>query len=208
MEIIIGTYDINEQKKKEILNKKIELYRKNFINAWICGDNKRMIYYGIMYFYKFDKKSIKTVQELDDCLTYITLINKKIKELTFNEIINMFPIKKDFDGKKFESKDYFSTIEYLKQFNLDEKIGEEVNEFFWNYYNNILIGYSVKELMLYDMYRIIDGKESFMAEWARMVGVDTYKINEKQGYIYNTTTGKTKPYKKYKKRNKYIKIVK
>lgn len=208
MEIIIGNYDRNEQKKKEILNKKIELYRKNFINAWICGDNKKMVYYGIMYFYKFDKKSIETVQQLDDCLTYIALINKKMKELTFNEVINIFPIRKDFDGERFECKDYYSTIEYLNKFDLNEPIGEEVNDFFWNYYNSILMAYSAKELILFDMYRMLEGKESFMTEWARMVGVDTYKINEKQGYIYNTTTGKTKPYKKYKKRNKYIKIVK
>jgi hypothetical protein len=208
MEIIIGNYDRNEQKKKEILNKKIELYRKNFINAWICGDNKKMVYYGIMYFYKFDKKSIETVQQLDDCLTYIALINKKMKELTFNEVINIFPIRKDFDGERFECKDYYSTIEYLNKFDLNEPIGEEVNDFFWNYYNSILMAYSAKELILFDMYRMLEGKESFMTEWARKMGVDTYSINEEAGYIYNNTTGKTKPYKKPKKKNKYIRIIK
>lgn len=35
-----------------------------------------------------------------------------------------------------------------------------------------------------------------MEGFANMMGVDTYTINKKEGYIYNRRTGKTKPLKK------------
>lgn len=37
-----------------------------------------------------------------------------IKELTFAEFVQIFPIRKEFDGYKYEVKDYFTTIAYIE----------------------------------------------------------------------------------------------
>lgn len=55
--------------------------------------------------------------------------------ITPREFLTMFPIKKEFDGQKYECKDYFYTKEYLSTIDLDEPISEPF-EFLWDYWNS------------------------------------------------------------------------
>ena len=58
------------------------------------------------------------------------------------------------------------------------------------------MNFSIKELLVLDRLRKMDGMDGIMEGFANMMGVDTYTINKKEGYIYNRRTGKTKPLKK------------
>lgn len=55
--------------------------------------------------------------------------------LTPRQLMEMFPIDKIYDGKKYEVKDYFYTMDVLNQHGLDNKMGDRVFEIFCDYQN-------------------------------------------------------------------------
>ncbi|HHX0219671.1 TPA: hypothetical protein ACU3U7_002710 [Enterococcus faecalis] len=93
---------------------------------------QQLVFYGIKCYGRWYEKSTKkdswtSYQEFQRILDLMTLITPR-------EFLTMFPIKKEFDGQKYECKDYFYTQEYLSTINLDEPISEPF-EFLWDYWN-------------------------------------------------------------------------
>lgn len=94
---------------------------------------QRLVFYGIKcygrWYEKPTKKDSWTVyQEIHRTLDLMTLITPR-------QFLTIFPIKKEFDGQKYECKDYFYTKEYLSTIDLDEPISEPF-EFLWDYWNS------------------------------------------------------------------------
>lgn len=94
---------------------------------------QQLVFYGIKCYGRWYEKPTKkdswtSYQEFQRILDLMTLITPR-------EFITMFPIKKEFDGQKYECKDYFYTQEYLSTINLDEPISEPF-EFLWDYWNS------------------------------------------------------------------------
>lgn len=200
-----------EKKKKEFLKQKYHDLYLNYQYGFESEiDIKKAIYFGIKYIL------LVNINELDYRSLFIVSseisnINQMISNLTYNEFINMFPITKDFDGKKFESKDYYSTIEYLDDFNLDEKI-DDVQSFFWNYYNTQLMNYAIKEMLIYDRILKYQSRptllEGFLDEIDPEGKIETYKYNKEHNYLQSTKTGKIHKIKQKKRIPKYLKVIK
>lgn len=209
MEVIKGGLEENLRKKNEILERKIALYKENFLKHFLIGDNKRAAYYGIMYFYKYDHNKLKTNEEIKDAISMNILTNEAIKELTFRDIMEIFPILKDYDGEKYDFKDYFSTIEYLKAVNIDEKIGDDLYDFFWEYASNPIMGYGAKSFILFGKLDEIEGREHMVKKFLRESGVTTYTIDEKKEKVIDNTTGKVVPFKPVKtsRKNSNLRII-
>lgn len=76
----------------------------------------------------YDTENIWNVSEL-----YKSLLS----QLTYREFCEIYPIEKRFDGDKTETRDYYSTKEFLSTVNLDSTIGskEKVMDLFWDYSN-------------------------------------------------------------------------
>lgn len=56
--------------------------------------------------------------------------------LTLRNFVTTFPIDKDYDGAKWECKDYFYTMDILKKMDWDKPIGrDELSELLWDYEN-------------------------------------------------------------------------
>lgn len=94
---------------------------------------QHLVFYGIKcygrWYEKPTKKDLWTVyQEIHRTLDLMTLITPR-------QFLTMFPIKKEFDGQKYECKDYFYTKEYLSTIDLDKPISEPF-EFLWDYWNS------------------------------------------------------------------------
>lgn len=213
--IVNGNLEENIKKEKEKQTKKTELY-KDLYNDYKYGieheyDLKKSIYYGMKYISRLKLSPEMTYR--DYALIFITMqdLNSSIMELTIRDLINMFPILKEYDGKKYECKDYFSTKEYLLTKNIDKELEteDEVQDFFSNYYNNDIICYAVKQYLIVDKLRKFENKPSLMESFIDMVDtehkIDTYTYHEKEGYLYNKNTGKTIKVTKAKKRKpKYL----
>ena len=208
-EVIRGNAKEKEErflkKQKFLRNKYKELYYKNKV-----GNIKFAIFYGINYLKKEDVKEL-SFYELQEIFLEYGYIKELISLITYNDFINIFPVCKEYDGDKYYCKDYFSTIDYLGQFDLNDKI-KDVDELLMNYWNNSIINFNVKEFLCYDYLAKMSGKPTILDMWLDNVDpegkIHTYTINKDLGYIQDNTTGRTVPFKKQKKKSKIFKIVK
>ena len=72
---------------------------------------------------------------------FCEVVNGFMKLMTPRELMQVFPIEKSYDGKKSGMKDYFSTMEALKDFDIDSPISENIDDLLWYYWNPTLITY-------------------------------------------------------------------
>lgn len=67
--------------------------------------------------------------------SFIFVVLEALKLRTPHSIMRLFPPTKEFDGERFGCKDYFYTMEALKDFDLDCPLGDRVMDFLRKYVN-------------------------------------------------------------------------
>lgn len=150
--------------------------------------HKKLVFWGVRSLAK-KQRNIKTKEHLYREISLYQLIIDLVGKLTPNQLINLFPINKTYDGDKYEMKDYFYTIDMCKEHGLDNPI-EEAFEFLWDYMNNttgfFLINYMS---LLSDLMKMETGQGS-LETYAAEMGLKTYKrkvINGKEVFVENLT---------------------
>ena len=216
MKVINGTLteklDKEKNKRNFLENKYYELYN-NFLYGYENEPNKeKAVFYGIKYVSKV-KLAEKDFRELLLLYSIVKDIMLLMEQIPLKTIINMFPIIKEYDGKRFECKDYYSTLDYLKNKKMDEPLGDEIHMFFFEYYNNDIMNFSIKQILLLDQLRKYQNQQSIFEDFLDTINKDksihTYTIHKKEGYIYDNMTGKTMKITEPKKKiPKYLKRIK
>lgn len=89
--------------------------------------------------------------------------------LTLENLVQIFPITKDYDGERWYCKDYFSTMADLQKYDWKKPIGaDNVYKFLWDYHNDDLGEFTVHYTSIISaMYREQTGKsmvEQFLDE--------------------------------------------
>lgn len=213
MEVINGKLNEKQNKlldkKKFLSNKYYDLYNEYLYEQ----DIKKAAFYGVKYISHLRVDTETSLQEF--LLADISMqdIMYLLEQLTLNDLINMFPIIKEYDGKKYECKDYFSTMDYLKDKDMTIPLGEEIYSFLFEYYNNDIINFAVKQMLIIDKIRKLQNKQGLLEEFIQMADtkheIHTYTLHKEEGYIYDNVTGKTMKIEKPKKKiPKYLKVVK
>ncbi len=72
---------------------------------------------------------------------FLNYVQSCFLALTPRQIVQMFPIEKRYDGKRWGCKDYFTTAAYLKTLDMDDPIADQrkMMDFFWEYQNIELV---------------------------------------------------------------------
>ncbi|KAF5059809.1 hypothetical protein DSECCO2_332290 [anaerobic digester metagenome] len=131
-------------------------YQRIYINAFarcaVEADNnpedrdnlKRSIFYLVKYLNCIPKAA--NYNELQSHHVFIQAANYIIGKLTPAEFMTIFPITKTYDGERWESKDYFYTMQMVQDHGLDTPIGNEeaVFSFLWDYVNRDIRLYMVR----------------------------------------------------------------
>ncbi|KST86532.1 hypothetical protein [Lactococcus lactis] len=85
--------------------------------------------------------------------------------LTPKEVIETFPIYKRYDGRKYETKDYFSVQKCLAAYDLNQPINavdDKAFEFLWDYDNDDLVEFAVDFMgAMSHINRLEKGKDLF-----------------------------------------------
>lgn len=120
-----------------------------------------------------------------------------IGRFTPTQLEHIFPIKKIFDGEKYEMKDYFYTKDLLRQLPQDKAIAEttEVLTLLWDYMNKDLSKFLVRYMSAVDDLRACNGEKSVMQEFCEDNGIPTYRMfQDEKGkkVLMDNQTGKTK----------------
>lgn len=139
----------------------------------------------------------------------ISMINSIIGTLTPREFQSIFPIAKDYDGEKYEMKDYFYTKQFIEEFGMDRVIGEEATRFHWKYHNRELTEFASQTMSVMSAIRRAEGGKGIMEEFLEEQGVTTYtQITGAKGnkFLRNNDTGEM--IKIRKPRPRHLKVVK
>lgn len=126
--------------------------------------------------------------------------------LTLQNFVTTFPIEKSYDGEKWEHKDYFYTMEVLKEMDWDKPIGRDnVSNLLWDYQNHELRhAYIEYTNAMSAIYRAQTGK-GVAETWLEDMGIGTCTINEELGIIQDNQTGKIS---KICKNSSHLQIIK
>lgn len=148
---------------------------------------------------------VQTLEESKATFDLVDAIFTVMGYIKLKNLVITFPITKDFDGHKWESKDYFYTMDILAKLDWDKPIGrDKFFNFLWDYENDDLRNVCVDYMcVMSDLYRSKTGK-GIAEQWCEDMGIGSYTIDKETGIIKNNQTGEIGKVKK----NSHIQIVK
>ncbi|WP_425447779.1 hypothetical protein [Dethiothermospora halolimnae] len=173
---------------------------KDFIDNYTEGQEvkstyKKLIVLGVKAI-KSHKLKFYSKEEAIETFNFISTVSSLIGSLTPKEFENLFPIEKDYDGAKYEVKDYFYTKEYLRKLDEDKPISEQTDtqEFLYEYHNWDIGLFVVNTMSCMSSIREFEGKMSLMEEFAEDMGIKTYTLHKDgngKEFLFDKETNKT-----------------
>lgn len=139
--------------------------------------------------------------ECDEALCVEQMTSSILAALTPRQLLYTFPPTKVFNGHKYQSKDYFYTMEAVRAYPLDEPIGQEnLFDFAWDYVNRDISDYMVKRMGVIDLLLRSQGKLSALESLFAEQGITPRYLKadpDGKEYLYDPDTGtKTRVYPK------------
>lgn len=127
----------------------------------------KIIFYSIKAVNSRPKKEYMTLDLAKQYFEFSNIALAAMKNITPKEFLQIFPLNKNYDGDKYECKDYFYSMNYIKEHGIDNPIGDGMN-FLWEYYNMEIRHFLVNTMSIMDRIRNLQGYgsagEEFMAD--------------------------------------------
>lgn len=184
----------------------IDKNKEKSISDWSQDDLMKIAFSGVKFIntltdIRFENKvaGIESEQTLDEAQAMVDIMSilfTVLGSMKPKNIITTFPITKEYDGERYCSKDYYTTIEKFSEMDMDKPLGRDnVFKFLFDYQNNDLKWVYIEFIdAASDIYRSQTGK-SFADKFCEDNGIDTYTFYD-DGTLKNNTTGqvmKVKP---------------
>lgn len=147
----------------------------------------------------------KTLEESQATFDLIDALFSVMGCIKLRNFVTIFPITKEYDGEKWQSKDYFFTMDVLSKMDWDKPIGrDKVYDLLWDYQNDDLREVCVEfTCAMSAVYRSQTGK-GIAEEWCDDLGIPTCSVDNENGIMRDNQTGKVMKIKK----KSHIQIVK
>lgn len=208
-------------KKEEVRINYHRLYSTAFINVlknaserfdgfddYDLDTKRKMIWSGVKMV-NFMEYEGSDYDSLHNIFHIISSINAMIGRLTPRELQTVFPITKEYDGEKYQTKDYFYTKDFIEEFGMDKVIGEEAARFHWNYDNANLRLFSVQSMGVMSEIRRAEGGKGIMEEFLEEQGVTTYtEVEDEKGRKFLRNNDTDEMVRIRKPRPRHLKVVK
>ena len=119
---------------------------------------------------------------------------KLISRQTPRQFMRIFPVSKEYDGRRWQSKDYFTTMEMIERIGMDTPIGNAF-EFLWDYVNLHTRTFLAAFICAVDLKRREQGEQGIIEQFfdEQGVSVPVYRKIDVCGktIMQNTATGET-----------------
>jgi len=132
----------------------------------------------------------------------------QISQLTPRELIRIFPIEKKYNGKKHQTKDYFSTVEAIEAIGMDKVIGDNVNDLLFDYQNRHIFDFMVLRVGVYSDLLKRQGHEDPFETFLAENGVKSMQLitdGDGKQFLYDPVKSTTMPVRK--RRPRYLRVV-
>lgn len=137
------------------------------ITEWAHDDIKKMIFLEVNYIYAIHRMD-KNENDISyyhmgimERYEYLESIVGLIGLLKPMELQELFPVKKIYDGDKYQTKDYNYTMEALRKLDPDQPIGREAFALLWDYQNWRLSFFLVELVSVMNIVGQYHGKPNF-----------------------------------------------
>ena len=155
-------------------------------------EGKQFLYLNVMLLGKLTDKELEgnALDALEVFFFRTELVMQMIGALTPRQLMQMFPVTKDYDGHKYGCKDYFFTMERIRKHGEDTEIGaDNAPDFLMDYENPWINLLMVHLMMMIGRMRVLQGGREPMEEFLESQGVDSYHFYEREGIMVNSRTG-------------------
>jgi hypothetical protein len=169
-------------------------------NGYSSESMKKAAFNAVRYFNLLPEA--QTCEEVETRFKQMEAVKYLLAQLTPRQWETTFPIDKIYDGRRWSTKDYFTTRTCLKEFGLDREVGEQVWELVWDYQNPDMNELGVNFMMIVSRMSQCMGGRDPLEEWFESHGVPLYRVHtDQQGKAFLTDgKGKVIPISKPKKR--------
>jgi hypothetical protein len=142
----------------------------------------------------------------------ISIFKNMLSLLTPTELLQTFPVTKRYNGKKYQCKDYFSTMEVFKELDMDKPFkdqGVDMLEILFNYKNRWLDDIVIHSMLVIDNIRTAKGEDDMITSFFKEQGLKPprkmtmHKDHGKQFMM--DENGKT--FKVHKPKPRYLRLV-
>lgn len=156
-------------------------------------------------------KNIEQKKDIDLLFSEYSIINNIVLALTYitpRELLQIFPAMKTYDGAKYETKDYYYSIEVMKKAGLDEtiKYQEKTREILLDFMNIDIRMFVMAWVSCANDINYLGSGKNLLDEFLAENGINTYYRQGK--YLINNKTGERIRIKQKKKRASQFKIIK
>ena len=156
----------------------------------------------------FSDKPIPPEERLQEMWRTIGYTESLISGLTPRELTRIFPITKDYDGHRYECKDYFTTIQMIDDIGLDIPIADNVDTFLFDYQNRFIRWFNVFKMGVCSDLRRYQGLPGVMESFLKEQGITTMRMmtdDDGRKFLYDPV--KLTTYLVIKKRPRYLTVV-
>lgn len=196
---------LNVMKEK----KENQSYTRRELNDYL----KKVILYGVKFVNAQRVDDISSAEEAECFHMIVMAISDSMGLLTPNEFLNIFPVSKEYNGHKYQSKDYFYTMNYLNSLERDRPIKDQSIDrgtaigFLWEYDNYEVREFTVALMTSLSRLQRLNGEPTITDSLTKMLGVKSYTLCESNGKQFLLdTNGKTQSL--HKKTPRYLKLIK
>ena len=149
--------------------------------------------------YDYIRERMSLYFTVTDCLAF----------LTPREFMQIFPVEKTYDWKKWQIKDYISTMEEISKYDPDQPIGaDKIEALLMEYQNPDIANFEVEKMMCMSALRQFRGQKGIMEEFMEEQGIPAYTRYENEGIMVNNLTGEVIKIKEKRKRKPcYLKAI-
>lgn len=140
--VVPEKYEVNSEKNAIYSAAYQRFLGKNQINdveKLLEDKRKQYIFLGIKaYGVEYARREKRPgIQGITNRYSELSKIMKSIGTMTPKQLQQIFPISKEYDGDKYEMKDYYFTLHALEKADMDKPIGSEMEaaHLLWDYQN-------------------------------------------------------------------------
>lgn len=213
----------HQAKLKELKNKRHDLMVNNaqkYVTACIpyfventepdVKNLQRLVFYGVNMVnsvYRSFNQSLNSEQAYKVFFDMTNVILDAISLLTPRDILSFFPPAKEYDGKRYEAKDYFTAMEFLNEIGgMDTVIGKNADDFIIDIMNKKLMSFAVTRTCVANQLMRFQGQPDMIEQF---FGKPAYTIQQGvsgKNFLYDPASQKS--YALAPKRPRYLKVVK
>lgn len=195
---LIALHDIWNRQYHSIVSSMFEKYKS--IDDWSQDELMKVALCGVKYI-KYVADIERENQRLDanyntpfavkeNGFNLIDALFGTIGRIKLKNLIKIFPVDKTYDGDKWGCKDYFFTMDVLKEKGFDNAVGrDEVFDLMWDYENRDLREITVFFMSCMSaMYKQQTGV-GIAEKFCEDNGIGTYTIDRENGLLIDNQSG-------------------